>query len=128
MNIQELQTIRGYSLPIKIFVMDNSGYGMIKQTQSDWPEFLESGVACNPYMNHLRDVAKCNGFKYTEINGKNDYWKIPIALSEVEPILIKVHIPENCIIISKLKFGDEMTDLTPKLTHEQKREIRKILL
>ena len=33
LNIQELQTIIGYSLPIIIFVLNNSGYHSIRQTQ-----------------------------------------------------------------------------------------------
>lgn len=36
MNIQELQTIVGLQLPIKIFVLNNSGYHSIRQTQSNF--------------------------------------------------------------------------------------------
>ena len=36
LNIQELQTIIGYSLPIKIFVLNNSGYHSIRQTQINY--------------------------------------------------------------------------------------------
>ncbi len=34
MNIQELQTIKHYNLPIKIFIINNDGYISIKQTQN----------------------------------------------------------------------------------------------
>ncbi|GAG64984.1 unnamed protein product, partial [marine sediment metagenome] len=67
MNIQDLQTIVGYNKPIKIFVMDNGGYGMIKQTQSDWEE-LRNDVACDPYTIPLKNVAKAHGIPYYEIN------------------------------------------------------------
>jgi acetolactate synthase-1/2/3 large subunit len=33
MNVQELQTVIGYKLPIKIFVLNNGGYLSIRQTQ-----------------------------------------------------------------------------------------------
>jgi acetolactate synthase I/II/III large subunit len=36
MNLQELQTIVGLGLPIKIFVLNNSGYHSIRQTQSNF--------------------------------------------------------------------------------------------
>ena len=36
MNLQELQTIVGLRLPIKIFVLNNSGYHSIRQTQSNF--------------------------------------------------------------------------------------------
>lgn len=36
MNLQELQTIIGYNLPIKIFLLDNGGYHSIRQTQANY--------------------------------------------------------------------------------------------
>lgn len=36
MNLQELQTIKHHQLPIKIFVVNNSGYHSIRQTQSNY--------------------------------------------------------------------------------------------
>ncbi|MFM7291195.1 MAG: thiamine pyrophosphate-binding protein, partial [Planctomycetia bacterium] len=36
MNLQELQTIAGDRLPVKIFVLNNSGYHSIRQTQSSF--------------------------------------------------------------------------------------------
>ena len=38
MNIQELATIRKHKLNIKICVVDNRGYGIIRQTQNTWLE------------------------------------------------------------------------------------------
>lgn len=36
MNLQELQTIVGLKLPIKIFILNNAGYHSIRQTQSNF--------------------------------------------------------------------------------------------
>ena len=36
MNIQELQTVRHHQLPVKLFVMDNSGYLSIRGTQQNF--------------------------------------------------------------------------------------------
>jgi len=36
LNLQELQTIRGYDLPIKIFLLNNNGYHSIRQTQRNF--------------------------------------------------------------------------------------------
>ena len=36
MNIQEIENIKNFNLPIKIFILDNSGYGMVKQTIDTW--------------------------------------------------------------------------------------------
>jgi acetolactate synthase-1/2/3 large subunit len=36
LNLQELQTIRGYHLPIKLFLLNNNGYHSIRQTQRNF--------------------------------------------------------------------------------------------
>jgi acetolactate synthase-1/2/3 large subunit len=46
MNLQELQTIVGYHLPIKIFVLNNQGYHSIRQTQANY--FPDNIVGCGP--------------------------------------------------------------------------------
>jgi acetolactate synthase-1/2/3 large subunit len=44
MNLQELQTIVGHQLPIKIFVLNNRGYHSIRQTQRGF--FPDNVVGC----------------------------------------------------------------------------------
>lgn len=46
MNIQELQTIKHYKLPIKLFVFNNNGYLSIKHTQNAY--FNGRLVGCDP--------------------------------------------------------------------------------
>lgn len=46
MNLQELQTIVGHGLPIKIFVLNNDGYHSIRQTQEAY--FPDNVVGCGP--------------------------------------------------------------------------------
>ena len=36
LNLQELQTIRGYGFPVKIFLLNNNGYHSIRQTQRNF--------------------------------------------------------------------------------------------
>ncbi len=44
MNLQELQTIVGRKLPIKVFIMNNTGYHSIRQTQANF--FSDNIVGC----------------------------------------------------------------------------------
>jgi acetolactate synthase-1/2/3 large subunit len=46
MNLQELQTIVGDRLPIKLFVLNNDGYHSIRQTQQNY--FSDNIVGCGP--------------------------------------------------------------------------------
>ena len=126
MNLQELQTIKGHNLPIKIFVLDNKGYGMIKQTQSNW-KGLKNKVACEPPMADLKKIADCFGFKYTEIENEKDCLFIDDILKTDCPMIIRVIIPDGTKIEPKLKYGDEFDDLTPKLSKRERREIENIL-
>lgn len=44
MNLQELQTMQGYNLPVKVFVLNNDGYVSIKQTQEAYFSDNVAGV------------------------------------------------------------------------------------
>ena len=46
MNLQELQTIVGAKLPVKVFVLNNGGYHSIRQTQANY--FADNIVGCGP--------------------------------------------------------------------------------
>ena len=46
MNLQELQTIVGLGLPVKIFVLNNDGYHSIRQAQHN--HFADNIVGCGP--------------------------------------------------------------------------------
>jgi len=44
MNLQELQTIAGNGMPVKVFVLNNQGYHSIRQTQNNF--FPDNTVGC----------------------------------------------------------------------------------
>jgi acetolactate synthase-1/2/3 large subunit len=46
MNLQELQTIVGQHIPVKLFVLNNDGYHSIRQTQQNY--FPDNVVGCGP--------------------------------------------------------------------------------
>ncbi|HOT28385.1 MAG TPA: thiamine pyrophosphate-binding protein [Candidatus Ozemobacteraceae bacterium] len=45
MNLQELQTMKEYRLPIKLFILNNGGYRSIEQTQTSF--FQADFIGCN---------------------------------------------------------------------------------
>jgi acetolactate synthase I/II/III large subunit len=45
MNIQELETVARYNLPIKFFVVNNNGYASIRSSQTN---YFQNLVACDP--------------------------------------------------------------------------------
>ncbi len=71
MNLQELQSIRYQCLPIKIVVINNNVYSIIRRRQKDLFRRRtigtdpENGVSCPEF----KDVAKCFGLPYIRIEG-----------------------------------------------------------
>jgi acetolactate synthase-1/2/3 large subunit len=94
MNLHTLQTIVDYKLPVNVFVVNNGGYGMIRQTQNDWKEFLIQGVGCNLPIPNIKKMADAFGMKYSE------------ELSD-EPSIFEMKMEETKII-PKWKMGEEL--------------------
>ena len=93
MNLQELQTIDEYNLPIKTFIFNNDGYLMIKHTQKNL--FKGNYVAVNKNTNiscpNLRKLASAFNMKYFLIKNWTDYKnKIKKILDSKKPIICEV--------------------------------------
>ena len=118
-NIQELHTMVSNKLPIKIFIMNNNGYGIIKQFQELYLdkryEASGKGVS-NP---NFKKICKGFGVRYSEIKKNKDIEKIvKKALSSSKPEFVNVFIDPNQKIIPKLSFGDPIEDLSPKISRK----------
>ena len=72
MNIQEFATIKHNNLPIKIFILNNEGYLLIRQTQHNfmqdrfYGESKESGIWCPDSLK----IADAYGIKAIRIDKK----------------------------------------------------------
>lgn len=91
MNIQELILLKEYRLPVKIFIMNNSYLGMVRQ----WQELFHNGrysqvdLLSNP---DFTKVAEAYGVKSLTIKDENELLKIEEIIESDEPILV------NCIV------------------------------
>lgn len=96
MNLQELQTVIGYQLPVKIFIINNGGYHSIRQTQKNFfgePLIgigVDSGDLTFPSMEKL---AWAYGFPYVAIhNNKEIGEKVEEALAIEGPVICEVFV------------------------------------
>ena len=122
MNIQELATISHFNLPIKIFVINNKGYGLIKQTQDTWLDSRRVGVDSRSglAMPNLIKIANAYGIKTVEINNHKEMdKKLRGVLKSKFPVLCDVKVDEKQKVIPKLEFGREIQDLSPRLNQEE---------
>ena len=119
MNIQELATIFYLKIPVKIFVLNNNGYGLIKQTQDMWLNSRRVGVdeKSGLGMPDLIKISKAYKIKTIEINNHKDLdRKISNILKSKKPILCNVKLNENQQVVPKLQFGRPIHDLSPRIS------------
>ena len=121
-NIQELQTVANKKLPIKIIVLNNNGYGIIKQFQELYlkkryeasiPKF---GVT-NPNFEKVSKAYKINFNKIKDNKSINRILKKTIKSNKTE--FIEVMLKPDQKIIPKLQFGNPIEDLSPLLSRAE---------
>lgn len=122
MNIQELATVMRHQLPIKIFLINNSGYSMIRQTQDQWLEssYLASSVEGGLAFPDFLKVAKAYGFKTATISKNRDIRKhIQEVLENEGPFFCNVDIGTEHRVVPQAKFGRPNEDLEPLLERQE---------
>lgn len=122
MNIQELPTIARYNLPIKIFLFNNQGYGIIKQTQDTWLEsrYFASSFEFGLKFPDFKEIAKACGLKAESIRNHSEISeKIRSVLNTDGPILCDVKIKPDSKIVPKLEFGRPIEDSSPLLGRKE---------
>jgi acetolactate synthase-1/2/3 large subunit len=122
MNIQELATISYFNFPIKIFVINNNGYGLIKQTQDTWLDSRRVGVDSRSglAMPNLIKIANAYGIKTVEINNHKEMDKKLRGILKCKfPVFCDVKVDEKQKVIPKLEFGKAIHDLSPRLSKEE---------
>lgn len=105
LNIQELSSIVGMQLPIKIFVNGNGGYLSIMNMQRNHFEgkFVGANETSHLYLPDIVAVAKAYGLKTFEIKTHKEAPEmIREVLSETGPVLCYVHMRDDIPIQPKV--------------------------
>lgn len=130
MNIQELQTLVHYKLPVIMFVLNNEGYLTIKlMQQNHFGRYVgsdpSSGVSCPDILK----VAKAYGIKSVRISNQDELRvQLDGVLAESGPFVCEIMMPADQPLIprvSSLKLPDgtiiskPLEDLYPFLPREE---------
>lgn len=122
LNIQELQTVYHHQLPVKIILLNNTGYGMIKQFQEQYlgSRFQSSGIGYStPDFQAVVGAYKIPPAKIS----RND--EIPAALqqlfSDLHPGFLEVIIDKDARASPKLAVNRPIEDQEPLLDREELR-------
>ncbi len=116
MNIQEIQNIKHYNLPIKIFILNNKGYGMVKQTIDTWlgGRYVGCDLKSDLSLPDYLSVFKSYGIKSVRLkNQKNLKKNLKKILDFKGPIMCEVLVDPNQRIEPKVKFGSPLNDMLP---------------
>ena len=128
MNVQELETIKHFNLKCKIFIIDNDGLLLIKQTQETWLKKRYAGVdkKSNLSQPNFEWMAKSYNIKYLEIkNDKEISEKLKKIAKIKKPLIVVVKINPKSRVFPKLEFGKPLHEMTPKLNKYLKNKIEK---
>jgi acetolactate synthase-1/2/3 large subunit len=121
MSLQELATVRLLDRPLKLFIINNSGYSMIKQTQDQWfnSEYFASDAGDSLSFPHYSDLAQAFGLDYIKLNDDTEIEStIKHILASDNSILCEVLVSPLARVIPQVKFGNSIEFMEPELSEE----------
>ena len=133
MNVQELEVIRRLDLPIKIFVLDNQGYGSIRNSQRGYFQghYVASGPASGLTLPDITTLAGAYGIATATLEDHRDLeHKLPGLLRAPGPLVCAVHLhPDQPTLPRAVSYQRPdgsmatrpMEDLFPLLDREELR-------
>lgn len=115
MNIQELETVRRESLPIKIFILNNRVLGKISETQhfNHGDRFAATAVSGGYTVPDFCKIAEAYGIKSKKINSFKEFENCKEWIYDNEACLFDIILPEESLLTPKINF--ETGAIYPKL-------------
>jgi len=110
MNIQELQTVKNYQLPIKIVIQNNFGYGIIKQFQDAYFNGRYYATGEGYSQPDFKRIADAYGIPYQRITKESELGAFKFS-SGVE--IIDLQFPPNSLITPKAEMDRFIHDQFP---------------
>jgi thiamine pyrophosphate-dependent acetolactate synthase large subunit-like protein len=115
-NIQELQTIKSYGLNITIVVMNNRGYGIIKQFQDSYMDGRYEASGRGYSVPDIAAISRAYGLGYQKIERVADI--LPDVFRQNSATVIEVGLDPGTLIEPKLEMGRPIHDQFPYVSDE----------
>lgn len=106
MNIQDLETVARLKLPIKYFILNNDGYGSIKNTQRNYFNglYVASDPSSGVTVPDIKKIADAYKIKYALISNNGDIKEqVRSSLSSDGPVICEVMVDPEEPTMPKLK-------------------------
>lgn len=130
-NIQELQTLLHYNLPVKLFVLNNDGYLSIRASQKNYfkERYIGEGPSSGVTMPDTLKICEAYGIPAARVSNLKDLDKaIKIAMETSGPYVLDIITPPEQLIIptvsSRVNPDGSMSsrpleDMAPFLNREE---------
>ena len=111
MNIQELDTMARYKIPVKTVVMDNNCLGMVRQWQELFYEerFSSTLYSCTPDFVKIAEGMGVRGIRIDE--PANLVKSLDEALAIDGPVMIHIPIPKSEMVFPMIPAGAALDDM-----------------
>lgn len=133
MNLQELATLRGLNLPIRMFIINNNGYASIRNTQRNYFDgrYVGTGPEAGLFMPDFVALAQSLGLAAMRITDAADLEAgISHTLAQPGPFICDIHVTQNETLWPKAiavpqadgtLLSMPLEDMTPLLPREELR-------
>jgi acetolactate synthase I/II/III large subunit len=115
-NIQELQTVKSYGLNITIVVMNNRGYGIIKQFQDSYMDSRYEASGRGYSVPDFAAISRAYGLGYQKIERVTDI--LPDIFRQNSATVVEVALDPGTLIEPKLEMGRPIHDQFPYVSDE----------
>lgn len=131
-NLQELALIRGYGLPIKLFILNNGGYSSISVMQDNHFQGRHAGcdTASGVFFCDMKKIAEVYGLRYDAIHSDGEIGTVlRRVMADDEPVLCEFYVDPTFDEIPKAVshvnsdgtiYSSSMEDLFPFLSKAER--------
>jgi len=120
LNIQELQTVYEHGLPIKIILLNNSSYGMVKQFQEQYFQSRFQSTAVGYSFPDFQKVIPAYKIKSRKIDKSSQIEKeLSQLFRNSKASFLEVKISSKAKILPKLSVNKPIEDQDPSLSRKE---------
>ncbi|PIQ90409.1 MAG: acetolactate synthase [Candidatus Omnitrophica bacterium CG11_big_fil_rev_8_21_14_0_20_41_12] len=123
LNMQELQTVRHHNLPIKIILLNNKGYGMIRQFQKQYFKSRFQSTVKGYSQPDFQKVVSAYGIHSARIAGVSGLKKsFEEIFKNKNPEFLEIMLKESNLVFPKLAVGRPIEEQDPLLCENELKE------
>ena len=111
MNLQELQTVVHYGLPIAIVILNNNGYGIIKQFQDSYFGGRHEATGNGYSVPDFESVCGAFGLEYLKVTTVSEIEEVDFCSRR--PFVLDVVLPSGALITPKIEMDRFLHDQFP---------------